>query len=162
MKIVNFNLFRKPIEFDYIRGELYGEQGRICQTLENALHHLPTGKYHIDIGKCNFRGRKMPMILITDGEQHTSRCRQCQKPDSVSINTCPHKSKGENLLFCPQLTPGNGVSNRTDGSILVGDDGSYGILLHPKEVFDRLYDILRKSSERGHQIVLTIQNSYSL
>ena len=156
MRIVNFKLLRKPQEFDYIRGELYGDQGLICHTLENALHHLPAGKYHIDIGRCNIRGRKMPMIQIDDGESQAFRCRHCKKPVSVSINTCPHKANGK-AICCPQFAPGNGVSNRTDGAILVGEDAGCGLLLHPWDVFDRLYDLLRKSAERGHQITLTIQ-----
>lgn len=60
------------------------------------------------------------------------------------------------------LKPGNGVHNRKDGSIIVGEYLVPGCLTHPKHAFDSLYQRLRKSAERGHEIRLTINEDYMI
>ena len=55
------------------------------------------------------------------------------------------------------LKPGNGVYNRTDGSIIVGEYLVPGCLKHPKTAFDNLYDRIRKNLERGNPVTLTIR-----
>ena len=55
------------------------------------------------------------------------------------------------------LKPGNGVYNRTDGSIIVGEYIAPGCLKHPKTAFDNLYDRIRKNIERGNKVTLTIE-----
>lgn len=64
------------------------------------------------------------------------------------ITSMPH--------YCPMLTAGNGVYNRDDGAILLGEYLVPGCLKNPKEPFERVYQMIRKAYERGHQITLTI------
>lgn len=63
-------------------------------------------------------------------------------------------------LFCPQITCGNGVYNRKDGAIIVGTYLAHGCLAHPQKAFKAIYDRLRKSAERGHDITLEIVEAY--
>ena len=56
------------------------------------------------------------------------------------------------------LKPGNGVHNRLDGSILVGQYNCLGSLIHPKDVFDPLYERIRKSLSRGNEVLLIIKD----
>ena len=62
--------------------------------------------------------------------------------------------------YCPQLKIGNGVYNRPDGSIIVGKYHVPGCVLHSKDAYDPLYQRIRKSIERGNQVVLTIKNEF--
>jgi hypothetical protein len=57
------------------------------------------------------------------------------------------------------LKPGNGTHNRLDGSILVGKYNCLNSLIHPKTVFDPLYERIRKSIRRGHQVTLIIKDN---
>jgi hypothetical protein len=54
------------------------------------------------------------------------------------------------------LKPGNGTHNRLDGSILVGKYNCLNSLIHPKTVFDPLYERIRKSISRGNQVLLSV------
>jgi hypothetical protein len=55
------------------------------------------------------------------------------------------------------LKPGNGVHNRLDGSILVGQYNCLNSLIHPKTVFDALYERIRKSIGRGNKVILCVK-----
>ena len=55
------------------------------------------------------------------------------------------------------LCPGNGVYNREDGSIIVGEYLVPGCLKHSRFTFDNLYDRIRKNLERGKAVTLTIR-----
>ena len=58
--------------------------------------------------------------------------------------------------WCPMLKPGNGVHNRLDGSICVGQYNYLNSLIHPRDAFDPLYERIRKSISRGNQVIVTI------
>jgi hypothetical protein len=58
--------------------------------------------------------------------------------------------------FCPMIKPGNGIHGRLDGSILVGKYTCLNSLSHPKTTFDALYERIRKSLSRGHEVKLSI------
>lgn len=135
----------EPVEV--IDGELYIDGTKICDTAENACHCLPKGSYPLAIIKCHQHGRKMPLIMV--GEPPASG--HCKKLGTVCNNTNMPR-------FCPQLCPGNGVYNRTDGAIILGTYLVPGCLIHPKDAFDSLYDRIRKSAERGHDITLVISS----
>lgn len=139
---------------DYIVGHLLIDGEHICHTLENPNSCLPAGSYPVTIVKCKVYNRKMPLLF-----PHPSpltphpNCSKCKKPEFVGINTTIRQ-------FCPMLKPGNGVHNRLDGSVLVGDCEVPGCILHPRTTFDSLYQRIRKSIERGNQVVLTIKNEF--
>lgn len=125
---------------------------RLCDTAENLAHALPTGIYTVSIAKCKFRARKMPVIKLTE-----LQCSECHGA-CVGLNCTPLKADVD--LYCPQLCPGNGAYNRKDGSILIGTYIAPGCLKHPKEAFANVYDRIRKSAERGHELLLEIVEAY--
>lgn len=144
-----------------IDGRLTIDGEPVCDTAENFYSALPAGVYPIHIFKCKFHSRKMPLIMIGSEDRLHARCSICEKPEIVTINSTPHKGGvGGGLLCCPMLKPGNGVHNRRDGSIIVGEFLVAGCLSHPKQAFDTLYERLRKSAQRGHEIRLTIEENY--
>lgn len=142
---MNFTLYRYRKTSDHIDGHLNSDQGRLCDTVENATSAIPVGTYSISIIKCKQHSRKQPVVII----KKAPNCNMCPALDFVSNNT-PMPCQ------CPQITPGNGMHNRHDGAIIVGKFNSSGCLIHPKENFNRIYEILRKAPERGRQITLTI------
>lgn len=145
---MNIHIIRIRRKTETIDGHLYiNGSTKICDTAENALHALPAGTYPIHVCKCHQHSRKMPLIQFKD------LCGQCPKLECVSNNTTMP-------TFCPMLTAGNGVYKRTDGAILLGEYLVPGCLKHPKAAFERVYQMIRKASERGHEITLTISESY--
>ena len=128
---------------EYTHGRLSIDGNHICDTLENALSCVPSGEYTITLLKCKQYSRKMLCL------NPNAPCIQCPKLRFVCMNsTLP--------CYCPQIKPGNGIHNRLDGSIIVGRYNCLGSIIHPKSAFDNLYERLRKSIYRGHQVKLTI------
>ena len=121
----------KPATID---GQLSIDGIRICDCAENAHTALPPGTYSITIVHCRQYARKMPLITPISNQ-------------SSVINN----------RICPMLKPGNGVYNRKDGSILVGEYLVPGCLKHSRFTFDNLYDRIRKNLERGKEVTLTIR-----
>ena len=134
---------QKPETID---GQILIDGLRVCDCAENAHHCLPKGTYQIAIVHCRQYARKMPVVCAN---AH-SLCSECPRKPSVGINTKLPR-------VCPMLKPGNGVYHREDGSIIVGEYLVPGCLKHPKAAFDNLFDRIRKSAERGHDITLTIR-----
>ena len=120
----------KPATID---GQLSIDGIRICDCAENAHTALPPGTYSITIVHCRQYARKMPLITPISNQ-------------SSVINN----------RICPMLKPGNGVYNRTDGAIIVGEYLVPGCLKHSRFTFDNLYDRIRKNLERGKEVTLTI------
>ena len=148
----------KPATID---GQLSIDGIRICDCAENAHTALPPGTYPIAIVPCRQYARKMPVINDNDNTKFPSPnaiakktslslCSSCHRKPFVGINTKLPR-------VCPMLKPGNGVYNRTDGSIIVGEYIVPGCLKHPKTAFDNLYDRIRKNIERGNPVTLTIR-----
>ena len=121
----------KPATID---GQLSIDGIRICDCAENAYTALPPGTYSITIVHCRQYARKMPLITPISNQ-------------SSVINN----------RVCPMLKPGNGVYNRKDGSILVGEYLVPGCLKHSRFNFDNLYDRIRKNLQRGKEVTLTIR-----
>lgn len=126
----------------------------VCDTLENHHSSLPPGQYRVEVVKCHFRSRKMPVVCDSESSNANtnanSLCSECPRKPYIGINTSMPR-------FCPMLAPGNGIHNRHDGSILVGKRGARGLLLHPLTTFDLLYERIRRSAERGNEVTLTIR-----
>ena len=121
----------KPATID---GQLSIDGIRICDCAENAHTALPPGTYSITIVHCRQYARKMPLITPISNQ-------------SSVINN----------RVCPMLKPGNGVYNRTDGAIIVGEYLVPGCLKHSRFTFDNLYDRIRKNLQRGKEVTLTIR-----
>ena len=83
--------------------------------------------------------------------QTSQTCVNCPKLPFVCTNsTLP--------CWCPMIKPGNGIHNRLDGSILVGQYNCLGSLIHPKTTFDPLYERIRKAISRGTVVSLIIKD----
>ena len=140
MTIVITRLFTKG---EYTHGSLSIDGNKICSTLENANALVPSGDYQISLIKCKQYSRKMICL------HGSAPCSQCPKLKLVCSNsTLP--------CWCPQIKPGNGVHNRHDGSIIVGVYNCPGSIIKPRDIFDALYERIRKSISRGNQVKLII------
>lgn len=146
---MNITLSRYRKQADHIDGRLKTDQGILCDTVENAETAIPVGTYQISIIKCKQHSRKKPVIIV----KKVPECKKCTLMECVNNNTSMP-------LYCPQITCGNGMHNRKDGAIIVGTLSCSGCLIHPKTAFDKVYDILRKNAERGHEITLTVVEHY--
>ena len=141
---MNIFLNRTFIKGEYAHGHLTIDGNRVCDTLENATSCVPAGTYIVTLLKCKQYARKMPCL------NPQSPCDLCPKLPFVCNNsTLP--------CWCPMLKPDNAVHNRLDGSILVGQYHCLNCLIHPKSVFDALYERIRKSISRGNQVILCVQ-----
>lgn len=140
---------------------------RICETAENTRYCLPAGSYHIQFDVCNQYGKKMPRIVSIDnclssiGTITTIDNRLSTIDIHPRCSNCLRKKIGSqhgNLpCFCPMIKVGNGVFNRTDGSIIVGEYLQPGILLHSGNAFEKLYQRIKKATQRETEICLIIQ-----
>lgn len=153
---MNIELRRIRHRPETIDGQIWIEGIKVCDCAENAQTALPVGTYEIRIIKCQFHSRKMPYIVLSDN--YEPPCRICSKSGCVGINSTPHKGGAGGGLLCPMLKPGNGVYNRTDGSIIVGKYLVPGCLSHPKQAFDALYDRIRKNIERGNPVNIIVSS----
>lgn len=142
---MNIEITRYKTRGDYTHGILIIDGNRVCDTLENANAQVPAGDYPIRLVKCKQYARKMPCL------NQRPPCDLCPKLSFVCTNsTLP--------CYCPMLKPGNGVHNRLDGSILVGQYNCLNSLIHPRTTFDPLYERIRKSISRGNQVTLIIKD----
>ena len=143
---LNLVLTRTRVRGEFTHGHLSIDGLRICDTLENSKGLVPAGDYPIHLIKCKHHARKMPVL---NPNAPCDRCPRSLNPNPSSLNfTLP--------CYCPILKPGNGVHNRLDGSILVGKYNCLNSLIHPKAAFDSLYERIRKSMSRGHEVKLSI------
>ena len=165
---MNITITRNPVRYEYIHGRLTIDGKFVCHTLENTNSRVPAGEYSITLVNCKQYARKMPLLkaaikreesqaCLNYPEREQARpqvnpnapCSQCSKLSFVSNNTTLP-------CYCPMLKPGNGVHNRLDGSIIVGNFNIRGSLIHPKDIFDALYERIRKSVSRGNKAILSI------
>lgn len=165
MNIVIKRLFTKG---EYTHGSLSIDGTKICSTLENANALVPSGNYQITLIKCKQYARKMPLLKAAIKQEENQACLSTPEREQArpQVNPSAPCSKCHKLPFvcmnstlpcyCPMLKPGNGTHNRLDGSILVGKYNCLNSLIHPKTVFDPLYERIRKSMSRGHEVKLSI------
>lgn len=78
----------------------------------------------------------------------------------VVEKTLPKHSEKVAMPQCPQIKTGNCSTMLTDGSILVGRFRQPGLVIRSQEVFNSLYDRIRKVIERGKEVTITIKNEY--
>ena len=144
---MNIIIQRYRHEPETLDGKLYIDGQKICDTAENANGALPEGKYEVALLKCKQYKRNM---LLLNPHPPCSKCPPLEYCGNNSTLPC----------YCPMLKPGNGVYKRLDGSIILGTYIVPGCLMHPKQAFDTVYDRIRKSIQRGNQVVLTIKNEF--
>ena len=142
---MNIEITRQSHSRYAIDGELRISGMKVCDTAENINFHLPPGTYPIRIVPCRQYHRKMPCIIINEPD-----CSRCPKLKSIYSNTALPK-------VCPQIKIGNGVNNREDGSIIIGERITSGAIAHPAPHFNRLIDRLEKAVKRKEEITLSIR-----
>ena len=182
MKII---LQRIYIRGEITEGRLTIDGCCLCDTLENSGSCLPAGSYPLSIIPCKLYARQM--LCVTQPPTDQSRPKKgpatdqakrpangpAKGPTKASVAACTSCCRldfvGANTRlprFCPQIKAGNGIHNRLDGSILVGSltdpndptRNCHGCLLHPQAAFDNLFDRIRMSVNRGHEIELIIRD----
>ena len=141
---MNINLIRIRYKTETIDGVLKIDGIRVCDTAENVNGAVPAGTYTVFINKCKQHGRKMICL------NPECPCRKCKKLKAVSNNTSMP-------CYCPQICPGNGVYNRHDGAILLGQYLAPGCLIRPLAAFSKVYDRIRMSLSRGHKVKLVVK-----
>lgn len=164
---MNIVINRTRIKGEYCEGYLIIDgSARICSTLENANGLAPAGDYPITLVKCKQYARKMPLLDLSGSlsSSNSSRGSNLSNPSDLS-NRCgnchklPFVCTNSTLpCWCPMIKPGNGVHDRLDGSICVGQYNCLNSLLHPRTTFDPLYERIRKSISRGNQVMLSIKD----
>ncbi|MBE6262618.1 MAG: hypothetical protein E7104_01430 [Prevotella sp.] len=87
-------------------------------------------------------------------EEYTQQARM------VESTLSPHAPKIA-MPMCPQIKTGNSSMHLTDGSILVGRFLMPGVVIRSAEMFDTLYDRIRKTIERGNNVHITILEKYT-
>jgi hypothetical protein len=60
--------------------------------------------------------------------------------------------------YCPQLKDGNGVYNRTDGSILLGERVVPGVVKCTSKYFTRLVELLQQAAQNGEEVKVIISH----
>lgn len=140
---------RNLVRDEFTHGFLAIDGTHICHTLENSDSRVPAGTYTVTLLKCKQYSRKMPCLNAD------APCSKCPKQKFVCTNSVLP-------CYCPQIKPGNGVHNRHDGSILVGQYNCLGSLIHPKDFFDPLYERIRKAISRGTVVTLTVKDGNNL
>ena len=170
---MNIVITRTRTKGEYTEGQLSIDGLRICSTLENAHALVPAGEYPLTLIKCKHHGRKMLCLKAASKREESQTClsypeREQARPKVNAQAPCakcpksliPNPSSLNLTLpcYCPMLKPGNGIHNRLDGSILVGQYNCLGSLIHPKTTFDPLYERIRKAISRGTVVSLIIKD----
>lgn len=135
-----------------VDGHLSINNERVCDTAECRENALPAGTYPISMVKCKQYGKRCLCV----GHPDCATCTQL-RTEYVNNNTVMPK-------VCPMLKMGNGVIARPDGSIILGERiceepriPVWGSMIHTKAAYDRVFDCVRKTLERGHEVRLRIQ-----
>lgn len=125
-------LTRHRQQSEAIDGRLTIDGQFVCDTAERASTPLKAGSYHLHIGLCKKLRRKMLLL---------ERCTSCCES-------------------CPIVKHGNGIYTHTRGTILVGTTICPGCLKHSRRTYSNLFQRLRKSTERGNELQLIIQETF--
>ena len=165
---LNLVLTRLFTKGEYTHGSLSIDGIKICSTLENANALVPAGDYQISLVKCKQYSRKMLCLKAAIKGEDSHACLSFPEREQArpQVNPSAPCSKCPKLPFvcmnstlpcwCPMLKPGNGIHGRLDGSILVGKYNCLNSLIHPKTIFDALYERIRKSLSRGNEVKISI------
>jgi hypothetical protein len=126
-------------------GALYIDNVKVCDTVENADSCIKEGEYKIALEYCKHHKRKMPVIKL-----ESTACNVCILHREVFNNT-------PMPCHCPQITMGNGMHNRHDGAIIVGEALCAGVLIHTRKAFDSTFNRILMHIKRKHEILLMVK-----
>jgi hypothetical protein len=116
------------------------------------------------IDKCN-RDKNLDIInrideVIQNGIKTNLPEEQYTKQALIVERTLTKHAEKTPMPQCPQIKTGNCSTMLTDGSILVGRFRQPGLVIRSQEVFNTLYDRIRKNIERGNELTITIKDEY--
>ena len=116
------------------------------------------------IDKCN-SDKNLDVInrideVIQNGIKTNMPEEQYTKQALIVERTLPKHAEKTPMPQCPQIKTGNCSTMLTDGSILVGRFRQPGLVIRSQEVFNTLYDRIRKNIERGNELTVTIKDEY--
>ena len=160
---------RNKTRGEYTHGHLTIDGTRICDTLENSRSMVPSGEYAISLIRCKQYARKMPCLKAASKREESQACLSSPEREQArpKVNPAPPCDLCPKLPFvcnnttlpcyCPMIKPGNGVHNRLDGSIIIGEYNCLGNMIHPKAIFDALYERIRKSISRKNKVILCVK-----
>ena len=142
---MNIIIYRRRFTRWGVDGTLVIKGVKVCNTVEHPKHLLPPGEYKIAFTPIAMKKKKgdktdakhvriMPVIL--------------KKSERVRDVTSQH----------PYLMPGNGPLALKKGCIILGKAVASGLVIHSMEYFDRLYERVRKVSQKKESIELRIIN----
>ena len=168
---MNIELRRIRHRPETIDGQIWIDGQRVCDSAENNKFALAPGTYPITLVKCHQHARKMPVILadeslrVQEFKSSNDTLEPLNQSKTIELLNCsacpklPYVGNNSTMpMICPMLKPGNGVYNRTDGSIIVGKHLAPGCLSHPLEAFHSLYERIRKNNERGNPVYIIISS----
>jgi len=127
------------------------EKCKKCTEVESQRAKIRMAEYYQIEKAAQCGGSREEVIayeqqVVAEAQAKLNKLKAFPHPSSLT----PH------LGTCPRLHFGNGVYNLTDGSIIVGRYLQPGIVLHSRDIFDRLYDRIEKAIARGTQVQLII------
>lgn len=137
---MQINIHRTHISEKVTDGTLSIGGQKVCNTAENTNYRIAPGTYTIRLLKQRRWGRKMPTLIPDSGISTT--------PDSGDSNV--RKSTTPVIAF------GNGVYNRYDYRILVGETLVPGVVLKTFETFITLFDRIYATIRRGKPVTVII------
>lgn len=123
---------------------------KVCGTVEREVDCLPAGKYRVRIGKCIYHHRKMPFLVPMDSSQCELCCKARHSHEFGDISAFAS-------LPCAMIQPGNGPFTMSRGSILVGEVHAPGYVLKSQQLFNTLYERIKKAVWRGNEVMLEIK-----
>ena len=130
--------------------EVYLDGALFCQASESMVNLVPWGRYRVILHPCKQYHRDVPAVEIRPmcKRQWLDRCRYCMSRGRAVMS--PHRNlRG----YCPQLKDGNGVYNRTDGSIILGERVVPGVVRRSEQYFTRLVEHLQQAGGKATLII---------
>ena len=137
-----------------VDSEVFLDGEPFCQASESTKGLVPEGEYRVCLQHCRQYQREVPAVEIRPmgARKWLDRCRYCMRRGKAVMS--PHRNlRG----YCPQLKDGNGVYNRTDGSILLGERVVPGVVKCTSKYFTRLVELLQQAAQNGEEVKVIIK-----
>lgn len=145
---MNITIQRLVRTHQSVDGILSIHQRKVCDTAECPTTALPAGLYEVELTPCHQHQRRI-LRLVPTRRDCKPKCHRCALIPDAGPNTRMPR-------VCPMITMGNGVIGRNDGSIIVGKRALWGLLLHSRKTYDKLYTRIRKAMQRGTDVQVEI------
>ena len=146
---------------------------RLCNTAEHTPCCLKKGKYPIMISTYTLvqpKNFEWPMArnqeeaeLIANAEEKAAKSERQEGGEYLPLPAIARKmpclypsAECQQPLGC--LRFGNGIFTLADASIIVGERQASGLCIKTREVFDKLYNRIRKCLDTGEKVALVVED----